>query len=165
MIHDIVNCAFNKLFRQLDMIIINFGEPIKISIHALCFVRIFKDSTILLTSSDEFFDKNGNELKEHASTNTYSHTDKSLLDINIKKVNKLLKGEVVTKVNVSDLKDVTITFGNDVKVQILPDCLMKDYEYYRFIKFIPYLDEEQKRYQSEHYVVSNNNGIVVGSMQ
>lgn len=160
MIHDIVNCSFNNMFKQLDMLIINFDKPIRASIHARCFVRVFKDNTILLTSSDEFFDKNGNELE--ANTNgTHACTEESLLDINIKRINKLMNGEFVTEVIVSDIKDITISFSNGVKIQILPDCLMKDYEYYRFIKFIPFLDDELKNYHSEHYVVSNVNGAVM----
>ena len=51
--------TFCKMFKQLDMVIINFEEPTLCSLHIFSAVRVCQKEKILLNVSDEFFTKNG----------------------------------------------------------------------------------------------------------
>ena len=103
----------------------------------------------------------GKEAYERLETAGFINDPDSLLADNIARVNQLLKGKTVKKVDVSKWQDLTITFSDDIEIQIMPDCLEKDFEYYRFIEFIPYYDDNLNDYKSVHYVVKNTQGIPV----
>ncbi len=152
---------FINLFKQLDLLIINFGKPIKYSLHIASGVRICWGEKIVLNVSDEFFTKDGfpksNEVYEQLEKEGIINDPNSLLEENIKKVNRLLKGKRVKKVKISKWKDLLIDFDDDIEIQIMPDCLERGFEYYRFIEFIPSLKDESN-YESIHYIVSNDAG-------
>lgn len=155
---------FNTLFKQFNMLIINFGDEITDSFHINCLVRIINGNRLLLTSADEYFTADGLQ-KSDDDYNTLEQNEiindpNSLLAKNIEKVNKILRGEEVTRIKVSPCKDVYIYFANDVIIQILPDCLEKCYEYYRYIKFVPCWDEKLDNFKSVHYVALNNQGEI-----
>ena len=156
------NVKICELFKQIDWMIINFGDPIKFSLHIACTVRICQNEKIILNMSDEFFTKDGLPKTEE----TYAQLDKdgyindpnSLLAENISKVNALLKGKCVKSVSMSKWKDMVLTFDDGIEIQVTPDCLERNFEYYRFIEFVPHYDDDPKRYKSIHYSVINDNG-------
>lgn len=117
-----------------------------------------KKDRILLTSSDEFFDVDGSSMDGSGSCNQTNQSD--LLSLNLQVVNKILKNHKVKEFEISELQDITITFDNDVKFMIFPDCLMKNYEYYRFIEFVPHWDDNIKNYKSIHHIVQNKLGKI-----
>ena len=100
--NELVGVVFKDLFKQFDMLIINLGENITHSLHVNCFVRIISGSKILLTSSDEYFLKDGNHKTEEdfeKEENKKIIVDKhSLLASNIKTVKKLLRNHEVMRV-------------------------------------------------------------------
>lgn len=155
---------FNTLFKQFDMLIINFGDKITDSFHINCLVRICNGNKMLLTSADEYFTCDGLQKSKDdynfLEQNEIINDPNSLLAKNIDKVNKILRGETVTRIKVSLHKDVYIYFANNVIIQILPDCLEKGYEYFRYIKFVPCWDEKLNNFKSVHYVAINNQGEV-----
>lgn len=161
-INGLVGTKFNKIFKQLNLFIINFSKPIKYSLHVACMVRVCDGSNIVLTAADEFFTKDG----LHKSDEIYKRLEKEgilvdpndLLSHNLKSVNTLLKNSYVVKVEISKWMDLFIYFDNNIVIQVFPDCLEKDYEYYRFIKFIPELSNNIDNCLSEHFIVINNNG-------
>ncbi len=154
---------FNNFFKQMDLIIINWGDPIQYSLHIASAVRVCCGDKIILNLSDEFLTKEGlpkgKEAYERLDTAGFINDPDSLLAENIARVNQLLKGKRVKKVDVSKWQDLTITFSDDIEIQIMPDCLEKDFEYYRFIEFIPYYDDKLNDYKSVHYVVKNTQSI------
>lgn len=157
----IKNCKFNNLFKQLDLLIINLGDPIIFSIHIACAVRICQGERIILNISDEFFTEDGlaknEEIYEWLEKNDIINDPKSLLALNIRKVNDLLKGKLIKKVEVSKWFDIILYFDDNIEIQIMPDCLERDFEYYRLIEYIPFY-ETMGRYRSTHYVLQNDQG-------
>lgn len=154
---------FNSLFKQLDWIILNFGDSIKYSLHVACNVRICHRDKVVLNTSDEFFTKEGiqktEEVYERLEKEGFIYDPDSLLAENIKKVNKLLDGKTPRRVKVSKWKDLIIKFADQIEIQIIPDCLERDYEYYRFIEFIPHYNDDPLKCTSIHYVVCNDQGV------
>lgn len=154
---------FNNIFKQLDLIIINFGAPIQYSLHIASAVRVCHGNKIILNLSDEFLTKEGlpktQEVYERLEKEGFINDPDSLLATNIALVNQLLDGKTVEKVKISKWQDLTITFPGDIEIQIMQDCIEKDFEYYRFIEFIPYLDDNFNDDKSVHYVVINERGI------
>lgn len=161
-INDLVGTKFNKIFKQLNLFIINFSKPIKYSLHVAGMVRVCDDSKIVLTAADEFFTKDGlhksNEMYNRLEEKEILVDPNDLLSLNLKSVNALLKNSHVVKVEISKWMDLFIYFDNNIVIQIFPDCLEKDYEYYRFIKFIPELSNNIDHCVSEHFIAINNNG-------
>lgn len=157
--------SFNHLFKQMDLIVINFGDPIQYSLHVASAVRVCHGDEIILNLSDEYFTKEGlpksNETYERLEEEGYISDPNSLLASNIARVNSLLKGKIVKKVGVSRWQDLTLSFSEDLVIQIMQDCLEKDFEYYRFIEFLPHYNEDLEKYGSVHYVVKNKGGIPV----
>ena len=151
---------FNGMFRQLGLIILNFGEPVTATLHVGCMLRICKADKILLADSDEFLKADGISKTEEdyvrLEEEEYINDTNSLLAKNLDLVNDLLKNKVVKKVKVSSYQDLEIVFDDEVVIQILPDSLEKGTEYYRYIKFVPHIDDAD--YKSEHYVIHNFEG-------
>lgn len=160
--NEIQNQKFSGLFKQLDLIIINFGDPIRYSLHIGCAVRICQGKRIIFNVSDEFFDQNGlpksDRVYEQLESEGYINDPCSLLSKNIELVNGFLKEQRAKKVKVSEWKDLLIDFDNGIEIQIMPDCLQKDFEYYRIIKFVPQYSDDPQNYISIHYVVKNDRG-------
>lgn len=155
--------SFNCLFKQMDLIVINWGFPIQYSLHVASAVRVCNGDKIILNLSDEYFTKEGlpksEGTYEYLEKTGYINDPNSLLASNIAKVNCLLKGKKVQTVEVSRWKDLTIWFSDDIVVQIMQDCLEKDFEYYRFIEFLPHYEKDLEKCRSVHYVVKNKGGI------
>ena len=152
----------SKIFKQFDMIIINFGNPIICSLHINSAVRVCQEDKILLNNSDEFFTKSGKQKTEMQykllEEEGFINDPNSLFANNIKIVNKLLKGKQVFEIKRTKWHDLILFFEEGIEVQIIQDCLQKDYEYYRYIKFCPFYNNNEKKFNSYHYVVKNVQG-------
>lgn len=113
---------FNNLFKQMDLIIINWGDPIQYSLHVASAIRICCGNQIILNPSDEFMTKEGlpkeEAVYERLEAEGFINDPNSLLAENIAKVNKLLKGKTVKKVEVSKWQDLTLILSNDIVIQI-----------------------------------------------
>ena len=153
---------FYELFKQFDWIIINFGDPVKYSLHIASAVRVCHQDKIILNNSDVYFAKDCIEKSDeglvHSNEPDSMNDIDSLFEVNVKKVNCLLKGKFVKKIKVSKWKDLIIRFFNQTEIQIIQDCLGRDYEYYRLIEFSPHLDDDPSQYSSKHYIVYNDKG-------
>ena len=160
MLNKIKKSKFNEIFKLLDLIVLDFGNPIKYSLHIASDVRICKGDKIIFNVSDEFFTKEGiHKLDEGGPSDQETSNDPdSLLVENLKKVNLLLAGKTPKKIKVSKWKDLVIQFPDKIEIQIMQDCLGIDYEYYRFIEYSPHYDSDPNKYSSIHYVVYNAQG-------
>ena len=160
----LIGKKFNNIFKQFDFFVLNFKDPVKISIHASCFVRIIDKERLLMTASDEFFTHDGFE----KTTDDYEKLEKeeriidpnSLLAKNLQTVRNNLTNCVVKRIKTTASNDLIIYFDNGIIIQLIIDCLMRDFEYYRFIEFIPHFDDCFDNYKSVHYVAYNNDGRV-----
>ncbi|MDR1697441.1 MAG: hypothetical protein LBR37_00785 [Erysipelotrichaceae bacterium] len=158
---ELVGKEFNDIFYQptkdivfdTNMCVINFGNENEYSLHVFCFLRITKNSSILLTASDEYFAPDYTRLSLEAAENRQAF-ENSLLEKNLVNIKKLLKNAVVKKILINRAKDTTIVFDSGIKIEITIDCMFENYEYYRIMKRI---DKNE-----EHYVVKFKKGKVVG---
>lgn len=141
----IIGKKLNSVFLQLkDVMILNFGDEIEYSLHIASFVRVVRDNEIIFTSSDIFFNSDYEQK---------SDDDGSLIDITIEDVRKLLIGETVTDLEYNEIGDIKINLTNGFKIEIWTDCLFKNYEYFRFIEYLPFLSESNN-YTSKHFIFS-----------
>ncbi len=139
------------------LIVINFGEQIKYSLHTQCLVRISLNGQVLLTTSDIYFNP------DFTRKTKKERKKESLLDVNLNNVKNVLKDAIVKSVQYSDIGDVIIYFDNDVKLELIVDCLCDGMEYYRFIQFHPhYLDSDEQC--SEHYIMTFSDGKFIESI-
>lgn len=112
-----------------NMFVINFkNENTLYSIHAVCFVRIHKGNRFLISSSDEFVDENHSTLME-------DNIDKSILKTNITKTKCALAKEKVESAFIEECGDLIISFSNDIKLMVTPDCCIEGFEYYRILDY------------------------------
>lgn len=136
-----------------NMFVINF-ENKKYSLHSFCFTRIIRKDSILLTSSDEYFDKNYNKLDiEIYEENLQNEFRDSLVSKSCEAVRNFLYNAKVESVLINDVADITIKMDNDALIEIRPDCLYNNYEYYRFIN------------EHAHHIVCFENGQLVSAME
>lgn len=155
-LQEIIGKKFTSFFKQLEMFIINFGDEIEFSLHTYCFCRIRSEKEIILTSNDEYYDLDYNYLSDEDYEKDELH-EKTLLNSTIKKANRLLKNSVVSKVVVNNNADILIEFNNGIIFETLIDRKSQDFEYYRFIKFVPSYEEIHKkniRSKGPHAIVS-----------
>lgn len=137
-----------------NMFVINFGENnLEYSIHAFSFVRVFYKDTILLTSSDEFFNLDYDELSE--IVNDDDKFRQTLIFTRAEKLKIDLRNEYIKELLVKEHGDIIITFTNDYCLEILPDCSQKNYEYYRILKMIK---------KEEHFIVNCNKDRIIYSL-
>ena len=123
-----------NIFKQLDFYVINFGdEDIEYSLHTYAPPRIGYESKILLTGTDEYYDKNYKLLSEEDYEKDELHTQ-SLLALTTRRVKKFLKDVRVEKVEVSSYADIKIIFENGACIDIFPNCAELNCEHYRFFK-------------------------------
>lgn len=150
-LNDIVGLKLTEFYFQPteevlggNVIVLNFGDKNRFSLHIQCFLRATFNGKIILTSSDEFFLQNYQKmpLEEYDEQNAY---DRSLLSKTSKELMILLELSVVETVFVSETADVVITFNNGAKIEVIPDCLSEGYEYYRFFNL---------KKGSIHYIVN-----------
>lgn len=156
----IIGLEFNNIFYQKfykivdidDMIVVNFGkEENYFSLHVPCMVRILKKEKILLTSSDIYFTNNYN----YPISDEVINNKDTLLDTAIDSVNELLNNAIVTEVSISIVGDVSIKFNNDILFQIILDCRVQDFEYYRFM--------EREADRTINHVIEFVNGEIIYS--
>jgi hypothetical protein len=136
LMNELVGKKFIDIFKQLEMFVINFGEGIEYSLHTYTFCRIKSMENVFLTSNDEYFSPKFKYLSEKKYNDDELHI-KSLLNMTLKNVRKLLNNSIVTKVQVFDNGDINIEFDNNMVFETLIDRKSDNFEYYRFIKFIP----------------------------
>lgn len=130
-----------------DMLIFNFTNRLQqYSLHVTCFVRIIEGSKLLLTSSDEYFTPDYKCLEDD---------DENLLTKNIETVKSKLCKSKVTKITLSETADISLLMDNGIKIEIIPDSLGQDYEYYRFFQIN----------KGSHYVVYSHNGQICFELQ
>lgn len=111
-----------------NMFLINLGkEEIDYTICAYCFVRVRKDKKLILTSSDEFVDKNHNRLY----VDDYK---KSIVFLNVKKAKSFLKNEIIVNAYINSIGDLILEFSNDYYIELSIDCCINFYEYYRILE-------------------------------
>lgn len=133
------------IFKQLDFFIINFGDKdIEYSLHTYAPPRISYESKILLTGTDEYYDKNYKPLSEEDYEKDELHTQ-SLLALTTRRVKKLLKDVRIEKAEISPYADIKIVFENGACIDVFPNCAELNCEHYRFFK---YNDSS-----SPHYVI------------
>ena len=158
MLNKIKRSKFNEIFKMLDLIILNFGDPIKFSLHVASDVRICKGDKIIFNVSDEFFTKEGIYKSDEIGSDEQEANPNNLLEENLKKVNVLLTGKTPKRIKISKWKDLVIQFSDKIEIQIMQDCLGINYEYYRYIEYVPHYDSDPNKYSSKHYVVYNAQG-------
>ncbi len=141
---ELIGKVFTDIFKQLDMFIINFGKGIEYSLHTFVFCRVKKEDEILLTCNDEYFTANFKCVSSKVYEKDEMHR-KSLLRHTIEKVKKELHGAIVSKVIVMNNADIYIEFNNGVIIESLIDRKKQNFEYYRFIKFIPSYEEAHEK--------------------
>lgn len=154
---------FVELFQLGKLLIINLGAGIKVSFHIACLVRVIHKNNIILTSSDEFFDFDGNELVESSDSTVLKkdlYNPCSLLTSNINKVNALLKGAKIKKIRNSRIGDVELIFDNKAKIQIYIDYAAKCMECYRIIQYLPNYESKVESRISKHMVTICDRGKV-----
>ncbi len=126
-----------------NIMVINFlNEATQYTLSVGCFVRVRKQNNIMLTSSDEFFQKNLAPLNVEKSD--------TLLQENLKNVNQELLNSTVGSINITPVADLHIQMDCGVILDILPDCLGQNYEHYRFFD----------NHAGNHYIVYNYNKVI-----
>lgn len=144
-IQKIVGKRLIDIFKQLDFYVLNFGEDcLEYSIHTYISPRITHDSKILLTETDEFYNKDYALLSEEEYNKDELHIN-SLLATTRQKVKKKLKNVKVARVDVSPVADIKILFDNNTCIDIFHNCSALDCEHYSFFKC--------KDYSFPHYVI------------
>ena len=130
----LIGCRLYALFQQptagvisvVNMFVINFKNSNEFfSLHTFCFTRFIDGEKIVMTSSDEFYDTEYNQLEQ-------SNDNDNLLKKNMKNIIRKHKGAKVTSVAVTETGDVTVCFDDGLKLEVIIDCLFNDFEYYRF---------------------------------
>lgn len=154
-ISDIFYQPVKDLISSDNMFVINFGEKCIYSLHVFCFLRIRDENEIILTSSDEYFSNDFMQLNSKVY-DSRDEFEKSLLFITIKTVKSRLKGSIIRSVTINNIGDIIIQFDNGIQMEIIPDCMFQDYEYYRFFN--------TKKF-SPHYIVGFLNGLIVFGQQ
>ena len=152
---EIVNSQFLEIIFQptkniispSNMFVINFAKNRRIySLHIFCFLRIMKNQKILLTSSDEFVNLN------YKISEFYNNTEESLLTHNISNVNKILYNSRINFVDFYECGDLIIEFNENITIEVRPDCLVDQFEYYRLFEYgkenkktvVSYIDNDIK---------------------
>ena len=126
---DLIFQPTQNLISPTNMYVINFVKEKKLySLHVSCFLRIVLDNQILLTSTDECFDINYNPISK------YSEKD-SLVNYNISCVKQLALNSTISTITISKCGDLVITLSNNIAIEVIPDCLMNSFEYYRLFEY------------------------------
>jgi hypothetical protein len=157
---DLEGKSVNSIFYQpvadilayVDMFVVNFGEPPEISFHIFSLFRVISKNSILLTTTDCFFDNNFERLtSEKAENERNSFYKDTLLYSNIERVKSALKDAKVSNAYATDIGDVIIEFDNSLTMEIRIDALCNQ-ECYRVISYT--------EKPSTHNIVTCNNGKV-----
>lgn len=152
-IQALVGKRLSDIFKQLDMFILNFGEDLEYSFHVFCYLRIKRKREVILTYLDEYMYPNYIPISKRTYNKDEIHS-KSLLRVSIENTKNLLKNAVVSEVKISQTADVTITFDNEVIIEVFTDGLYQNNEFYRFFRYNADLLEP-------HYVIKSREGKIV----
>lgn len=166
LMNELVGKKFIDIFKQLEMFIINFGEGIEYSLHTYTFCRVKSKDNVFLTSNDEYFSPKFKYLSEKNYNNDELHIN-SLLNKTLKNVRKLLNNSIVTNVLVFDNGDISIEFDNKMVFETLIDRKSDNFEYYRFIKFIPNyqtLHLHNVKSMGPHVIIGFKEGIITSEL-
>ena len=126
---DIIFQPTKNIFSPTNMYVINFVKGKKTySLHIFCFLRIVLNDQILLTSTDECFDKDHKPVTEY-------NKDNSLVNYNISNVKKIALDSTVIDVQFLNCGDLIITLSDNTTIEVRPDCLMNSFEYYRIFEY------------------------------
>ena len=129
-----------------NMFVLNFeNEKSFFSLHVFCFLRVMMNNRILLVSSDEVVSMDYHILDSNASTKN------SIIYHNIKNVQQMSYGAIVSQAVLYDCGDVEIRLSNDMVIEIKIDCSIDGYEYYRLFDY----------YGTNQLVVCNKKGRIV----
>ncbi len=126
---DIIFQPTKDIISTTNMYSINFVKGTKLySLHVFCFLRFIYDNKIILTSTDECFNKDYMPV---------SHYEKScsLVDLTISNAKLLATGTTVTRIELLGCGDLIITLSNNITIEVRPDCLMNSFEYYRLFEY------------------------------
>ena len=144
-IQKIVGKQLVDIFKQLDFFVINFGEKeTEYSLHTYAYPRISYKQKIILTGTDEYYDKEYHLLSSEEYEKDELHTN-SLLFVTSQKAKDLLHDSKIVQVDVSPIADIKIFFENGAQIDIFPNCSEQDCEHYSFFKY--------RDYSFPHYVV------------
>jgi len=136
-----------------NVYILNFEN--EYSLHIFCFMRIHQNGKILLTSSDEYFNVSNEKLTDEEYRESLNNKfNNTLLLKNIKLVKKLIKNIPIKTILVNDVADIIIELESNIVIEIKPDCLYNNYEYYRIFSL---------KKHSVHHVVSFIDGNILYS--
>ncbi len=131
-----------------DMLIFNFASKNQqFSLHVTCFARIIKGNELILTSSDEYFATDYKCLEEECNEN--------FLTKNIQVAMTKLSNSIISKISLTETADIVLQMDNGIKIEITPDCIGQDYEYYRFFQIN----------KGTHYVVYSHDGQIFFNLQ
>ena len=116
----------NETTSPQNMFVIDlYKQNKKYTIYVYCFLRIIKENQILLTSSDEFLNK------EYRLINEFCKEDDSLIFYNLKNVNNILYKNKVLSIEFSNTNDLTIVLSENIKIEIIIDCLLDEFICYK----------------------------------
>ena len=126
---DIIFQPTKNILSPTNMYSINFVNKKKLySLHVFCFLRIVCDNKIILTSTDECFDK------EYRIIDNY-YEKQSLLNLTLSNTKRLAANATISTVESLECGDLIIRLSNNMVIEVIPDCLMKSFEYYRVFEY------------------------------
>ena len=151
-VSDIFYQPVADILAYVDMFVVNFGCKPEISFHIFSFFRIIDKNSILLTTTDCFFDKNFERLTSEQECNERNNLYKgTLLYLNIERVKSILKDAKVINAYSNDIGDVFVEFDNSIVMEIMIDALCNQ-ECYRLITY--------NKKSSQHNIVECKNGQI-----
>lgn len=126
---DIIFQPTKNIMSPTNMYSINFVKGKKLySLHTFCFLRFICANKIILTSTDECFDK------DYKPVDSYEKSS-SLVDLTISNVKRLAIDAIISKIEFLGCGDLIITLSNNITIEVRPDCLMESFEYYRLFEY------------------------------
>ena len=130
----LIGSKLSNIFKQLDFLIINFGEAPSFSLHVYCFVLITMHNQILLSSFDECC------LSNHKIIQDYNRDNENLIKKTLLEKTRLLvidklADSYVADVHVDSVGNIFIIFDNNAVINIYLDSQLVEQEFYRFIDF------------------------------
>lgn len=103
---------------------INFTDGSYLNIYAM--MRIINDNSIILCSSDYYFNKFFQECSD------INKIDESLIFDSLKKTNELVKKHFITQIEANDYGDLTIYVDSNLRIEIYFDTPENDKDYYTY---------------------------------
>lgn len=155
----IIGSKFNSITRCVDMLLLNFGEDIKVdeldgdicpkfSFHIQTQWRFIKENKILLASRDIYipFNSEIDECEWEYDIGGRADDESSIFDVTQKTFNESFIDAVVSSAEINQIGDLKIVFSNGIIFETFTPSSRKD-EFYRLICF------QEKEEESEHFIV------------